>query len=237
MPRLPIDYSNAFIYKLSCKDKSITEVYIGSTTHFINRKYTHKSSCINSNNKDYNTQKYIFIRANGGWENWEMIEIEKFSCNNKRELEKREEELRCQFEAKLNSNPCWSNGLCKIDGCENQRIKDGVCIKHGAITLRCKIDGCENQRIKDGVCVKHGAIAPRCKIDGCENQQQKDGVCIKHGAITPRCKIDGCENKQQKDGVCIKHGAIIIRPRCKMDGCKNQYQKNGLCIKHKNSLI
>ena len=31
-----------------------------------------------------------------------MIEIETFACNSKRELEKREEELRCKFEAKLN---------------------------------------------------------------------------------------------------------------------------------------
>ena len=215
MPRLAIDYSNAVIYKLSCKDKSITEIYIGSTTHFINRKNTHKTCCHTVNNKVYNTPKYIFIRANGGWENWEMIEIEKFSCNNKRELEKREEELRCQFEAKLNSNACW------VETAKYEYI--------------CKIDGCKNQRIKDELCIKHGAIRPRCKIYGCENNRRKDGLCIKHGAISPRCKIDGCENQQQKDGLCIKHGAIIIRPRCKIDGCENQYQKNGLCKKHKNN--
>ena len=59
MPRLPIDYSNAVIYKLSCKDKSITEIYIGSTTHFTNRKNQHKTSCNNSNNKVENKTSEI----------------------------------------------------------------------------------------------------------------------------------------------------------------------------------
>ena len=60
MPRLPIDYSNAVIYKLSCKDKSITEIYIGSTTNFTKRKYEHKKICNNPNNQKYNNQKYKF---------------------------------------------------------------------------------------------------------------------------------------------------------------------------------
>lgn len=182
MPRLPIDYSNAVIYKLSCKDKNITEIYIGSTTHFINRKNMHKSCCNNIESKKYNMSKYKFIRDNGGWDNWEMIEIEKFACNNKRELEKREEEIRCQFEAKLNSISCWSDGLCKSYGCKNKRRKDGVCIKHGAVVLNCKIDGCENQCQNNGVCVKHGAIIIKkfCKINGCENQRRKNGLCRTH---------------------------------------------------------
>ena len=205
MPRLPIDYSNAVIYKLSCKDKSITEIYIGSTTHFINRKHNHKSSCNYSNGKEYNHPKYKFIRENGGWDNWEMVEIEAFPCKTKRELEKREEEIRCQFEAKLNTNRCWSNGLCKIDGCENKRQTKGLCVTHGAILLRCKIDGCENQRVKNEVCIKHGAVMLRCKIDGCENGRMTNGVCIKHGAVILRCKIDGCENGRKKNGVCYKH--------------------------------
>ena len=39
------------IYKIVCKDLSITPVYIGSTTDFTNRKYDHKSSCENVNGK------------------------------------------------------------------------------------------------------------------------------------------------------------------------------------------
>ena len=60
MPRLPIDYSKAFIYKICCKDKNIEECYIGSSTNFVNRKNQHKNSCNNINNKEYN-QKKIYI--------------------------------------------------------------------------------------------------------------------------------------------------------------------------------
>lgn len=222
MPRLAIDYSNAVIYKLSCKNKSITEIYIGSTTNFTKRKYQHKHSCINTNNPSYIFQKYKFIRENGGWENWEMIEIEKFPCKTSRELSKREEELRCQFKAKLNSYACWTNGpiRCKIDGCENQCKKDGVCIKHGAVMTRCKIDGCENQWKIYGVCVKHGEVVPRCKMEGCKNYRVEGDACRKHGGIKPLCKIQDCKNRRVKGWVCIEHGAVI--PLCKIDGCENQ---------------
>ena len=136
MPRLPIDYSNAVIYKLSCKDKNITELYIGSTTNFTVRKNQLKLACNNIKNVKNNCKKYQFFRQNGGWENWEMIEIEKFACNSKRELEKREEELRCKFEAKLNVIACWTDKKkCIINGCNNVRHSfHGIwCKKH----IRC----------------------------------------------------------------------------------------------------
>ena len=41
MPRVEIDYSNTIIYKISCKDTSITDIYVGHTTNFIQRKHTH----------------------------------------------------------------------------------------------------------------------------------------------------------------------------------------------------
>lgn len=131
MPKLPIDYSNAIIYKLSCKDKNITELYIGSTTNFTNRKNQHKTACNNSSGKNYNQIKYKFIRENGGWENWEMIEIEKIQCNSKRELEKKEEEIRCKFDAKLNSVVCWRDKKkCLINVCDNICSYGIFCKKH-----------------------------------------------------------------------------------------------------------
>ena len=87
MPRLPIDYSKGLIYKIVCNDIKIKEVYYGSTTSFVKRKNSHKSNCINPKNRDYNQPKYQFIRENGGWSNWDMIEIKKYDCETKRELE------------------------------------------------------------------------------------------------------------------------------------------------------
>lgn len=103
MPRFPIDYSKTIIYVIKCKDDNITEEYIGSTINFIERKSKHKTSCNNKTNKEHNTFKYKFIRDNGGWNNWIMLEVEKYPCNDKREAEKREEEIRVERKAKLNS--------------------------------------------------------------------------------------------------------------------------------------
>ena len=75
MPKGKIDYSKTIIYKLCCKDVNITDEYVGGTTNFYGRKGNHKGKCNNSN-----TRVYKFIRENGGWDNWEMIEIEKYNA-------------------------------------------------------------------------------------------------------------------------------------------------------------
>jgi predicted GIY-YIG superfamily endonuclease len=76
-----VNYNNSIIYKLCCKDPEITEIYVGSTTNFYRRKQKHKSTCNNSNDKGYNLNIYQFIRDNGGWENWQMVEVERYKCN------------------------------------------------------------------------------------------------------------------------------------------------------------
>ncbi len=105
MPRLPIDYTNAIIYKICCKDINITEIYIGSTTNFTKRKSCHKTACNNDKSKEYNKYKYQFIRQNGGWENFEMIEIEKIdNCKNGNELRFRERHHVELLKASLNKS-------------------------------------------------------------------------------------------------------------------------------------
>jgi len=96
------DYSKGLIYMLRHKDDINEEnIYIGSTTNFIQRKKSHKSHCNNPNDDCYNQKKYQYIRANGGWENWVMEWIEDYPCKSKRELGKREGEL-TKGKAKLN---------------------------------------------------------------------------------------------------------------------------------------
>jgi hypothetical protein len=85
------NYENSIIYKLChCNDLENNNIYIGSTTNFRNRKYQHKNSCFNEKRKDYYYPVYQFIRDNDGWDNWQMIPIEVFPCNDKKELEVRE---------------------------------------------------------------------------------------------------------------------------------------------------
>ncbi len=47
MPKTKIDYSKTIIYRIVCKDLSITECYVGHTTNFTKRKCQHKNDCNN----------------------------------------------------------------------------------------------------------------------------------------------------------------------------------------------
>ena len=90
MPRLPIDYSKTIIYRIVCKDPTIKDCYVGSTTDFKSRKSGHKTTCNTISNKDHNVKVYQFIRDNGGWNNWDMVEIEKYNAIDKLDQRKKE---------------------------------------------------------------------------------------------------------------------------------------------------
>ena len=98
-----IDYSNTIMYKLVPNDVNLDLIYIGSTTNFRARKAQHKSGCNNKNDKKYNFKVYEMIRANGGWNNWSMIEIEKYSCIDSNEARKRERQLMEEYNCNLNT--------------------------------------------------------------------------------------------------------------------------------------
>ena len=83
MPRLPIDYSKAFIYKICCKDKNIEECYIGSSTNFVKRKNSHKTICNNINSKEYNQKKYIFIYTPPKVGSTTLVSTLRLALNNK----------------------------------------------------------------------------------------------------------------------------------------------------------
>lgn len=100
-----VNYAKSVIYKLCCKDPSITDVYVGSTINKNRRKQQHKSCCNNENienNKSYNYYVYEFIRSHGGFFNWDMVVIEDFPCNSKQQLETRERYWLDELKATLN---------------------------------------------------------------------------------------------------------------------------------------
>ena len=90
MPKHAIDYQKAKIYKICCKDVNITDCYVGSSTNINRRKSEHKCRCEKEGDAKYNYNVYQFIRDHGGWDNWAMIVVEDFACDNKHELETRE---------------------------------------------------------------------------------------------------------------------------------------------------
>ena len=57
-----VDYSATLIYKITCKDPTVTDLYVGHTTNFVQRRDQHKQSSVNSDGKLYN-----FIRNNGAF--------------------------------------------------------------------------------------------------------------------------------------------------------------------------
>jgi len=102
MPLTAIDYSHTFIYKLCCKDPTITDIYIGHTTNVVKRKQRHKYCCNNSSCKDYTNYVYQFIRNTGGWCNWDMVVLVELNCNDKYETERNESKYIEELQTTLN---------------------------------------------------------------------------------------------------------------------------------------
>ena len=64
MTRLPINYQNALIYKIVCKNLDVKECYVGSTTDFRKRKWGHKYNCNNVKSKHYYLNVYNVKKVN-----------------------------------------------------------------------------------------------------------------------------------------------------------------------------
>jgi hypothetical protein len=114
MTKPAIDYSKTIIYKIVCNDLEKTEVYVGTTTDFIGRKSKHKRVCKTETIQGHNCKLYQYIRENGGWENFSMIEIEKYPCNDGNEARAKERYWFETLNAKLNTQ-------CPTIDTENRR--------------------------------------------------------------------------------------------------------------------
>ena len=109
-----VNYNKGIIYKLCCKDPEITDIYIGSTTDFTKRKWKHKSDC-----KNRNSNVHQFIKNNGNWDNWDMIQVEAYKADNKRDLESRERHWIETLKSTLNKNrPYITDSECREYNCE-----------------------------------------------------------------------------------------------------------------------
>ena len=104
MPKHAVNYATTPIsfYKFMCRDVDITSSYVGHTASFRCRKSNHKTACKNENSLSYNYKIYQTIRANGGWDNWEMIEISSQICKSARDADRIEQVLIAELKADLN---------------------------------------------------------------------------------------------------------------------------------------
>lgn len=98
-----LDYANCCLYKIISKDINIPDVYVGHTTNFNERELHHLRNC-NRRSKKCQTKLYNFIRANGGWNNFEMIKIEDFPCSSKGDAVIREQFWMEELKSTLNRN-------------------------------------------------------------------------------------------------------------------------------------
>ncbi len=106
MPRQAINYENTIIYKIQHLDDEGL-LYVGHTTDFTKRKSSHKANLQNTNNKAYNYKVYQMIREHGGWEMFNMTEIKRFTCSNKREAEAEEDRIMREMKTTMNRNRAY----------------------------------------------------------------------------------------------------------------------------------
>ncbi len=73
---MTVDWSNTVLYLLRSNNPLINDEYVGKSGDFYQRKINHKSSCNNEKSPEYNKKAYIFIRENGGFDNWDFEILE-----------------------------------------------------------------------------------------------------------------------------------------------------------------
>lgn len=97
------NYNKGCIYMIKHnQDFNNENVYIGSCCNFTRRKCGHKSDCNNPNSRRYNFKLYQTIKDNGGWDEWIMLKLHDFPCNEKYELNLEERRVIDLYKSKLN---------------------------------------------------------------------------------------------------------------------------------------
>ena len=119
MPKESMDYSKCIIYKIQHINNDEL-LYVGHTTNFNKRKYNHKSSVNNEKGNLYNLKLYQMIRENGGWDNFNMIVIKEFPCQNLREAEAEEDKVMREMKATMNMIRAFHP---KEEWCEDNKEK------------------------------------------------------------------------------------------------------------------
>lgn len=205
MPKENIDYSNTIIYKIYCIDNTISHVYVGHTTNFIKRKYQHKNCSNNLNNK---LKIYEIIRQNGGWNNWDMVEIAKYNCKNKTEARIKEQYHFEELKATLNSCPPCADKIkylcltCNIQCNSPEVYETHINCNDNKIQVSNIIDNNSNS-----FCKKSMLFCEKCEyITNNKKDFKKHLLTTKHYKLTniiiePTIKT---QNKEVNKFICKK---------------------------------
>ena len=190
MPKKNCDYSKTVMYKIVCNDLNITDCYVGHTTDFIKRKYAHKNICTNPNQVKHHLNVYKFIRDNGGWNNWAMVELEKWGCTDGNEARARERYWYEQFNTTLNTNiPIVSNDEIK------QRKKNYSAINRNSILEYQKKYYIQN---KETIIIKDKEYYEIIKVSKLEKAKVKF-TCSCGATLCIGNKSEHCKTKKHLD--------------------------------------
>jgi hypothetical protein len=106
-----------YIYKLVCKTCPEYS-YVGHTKRLQDRTSKHRADSLKGMSKLYTT-----IRDTGGWDNWELIVIDKIECEDAYGAKEKEEEFRVLLNASLNTQRCFVSTEQK----DLDKIKNKLC--------------------------------------------------------------------------------------------------------------
>ena len=100
-----MNYSDCIIYKITCQNPDIKNIYVGHMFNLHKRSLDHKSKCNNPNSKEYNSKLYTTIRDNGGFNNWTIEIVENYvDCSSVDDARSRERYWCKELQANLNKN-------------------------------------------------------------------------------------------------------------------------------------
>ena len=190
------------IYKLCCDDTD--KFYVGSTRNRKERVRKHRDD---SKVKDTLINKTI--REFGGWDNWRMVDLEQYTCDTRRQAEKREEEWRLNLKADLNMIRChrtfeekvqyhkdyYGNHKPYLDEYNKESYKNNK----EAILEKCK-ERYENN--KEAILERHKAY----------NQANKETIAAKQ-AVQFECECGGKYTRHHKARhfKCKKHQNWLLK--------------------------
>jgi len=91
--------------------------------------------------------------------------------------------------------------LCSVEGCTRKACDSGMCDKeHGGYNY-CDFDGCENIRVKSGLCIKHGACGYCTECGG-----KNDRSGMKNSDLCISCWSKKVNQENKKDDLAREEG-------------------------------
>jgi len=245
MPKKNIDYSNTIIYKIYCNDNSISDVYVGHTTNFNVRKYQHKNACkdLKQNYKIYKT-----IRENGGWDNWNMVEIANYNCKNSTEARIKEQQHYEELKPSLNCCPPYATKTQYV--CSTCNLQFNSLKRYNNHTSTHIIETNDIENVVNNVSSTNNNNKFYCKL--CDFRCYKKGDWTRHLARPKHIYNENVVNTTQlvykniscKCGTFFNNRTTLWRhkKKCNFINIENEFEEeeimyNGIYIKDKDALV